>query len=91
MSQPDAPRQLYVQTVKSILQYNAVRNPGATAFLLRDDNGEKVRVSYRKPARYFAAAAQSRRRTYCRHRQKQCELELCFPCCTLRRGCCGAD
>ena len=48
MSQPDAPRQLYVQTVKSILQYNAVRNPGATAFLLRDDNGEKVRVSYRK-------------------------------------------
>ena len=48
MAQPTAPRQLYVQTIKSMLQYNAVRNPGATAFVLRDKNGEKVRVSYRK-------------------------------------------
>ena len=48
MAQQPASRQLYVQSVKSILQYNAVRNPGATAFLLRGDNNEKMRVSYRK-------------------------------------------
>ena len=47
MAQHPDPRPLYVQSVKSILQYNAVRNPGATAFLLRGDD-EKRRVSYRK-------------------------------------------
>ena len=46
MPQSSAPRQLYVQSVKSILQYNAVRNPGATAVLMRNDAGEKVHVSY---------------------------------------------
>ena len=52
MPQPSASRQLYVQSVKSILQYNAVRNPGATAILLRDDAGEKVHISYRKLLNY---------------------------------------
>ena len=33
MAQQPQPRQLYVQSIKSMLQYNAVRNPGATAFL----------------------------------------------------------
>ena len=48
MAQQTEPRPLYVQSIKHILQYNAVRNPGATAFLLRDAKGEAERVSYRK-------------------------------------------
>ena len=46
-------RQLYVQNVKSIFQYNAVRNPGATAILLRDETGNRARVSYRKLLHYI--------------------------------------
>lgn len=53
MAQQPAARQLYVQNVKSIFQYNAVRNPGATAILLRDNNGEHARVSYRKLLHYI--------------------------------------
>ncbi len=49
--QPDT-RQLYVQNVKSILQYNAVRNPGAPAIRLRDETGSLTRVSYRKLLNY---------------------------------------
>ena len=53
MAQQPAARQLYVQNVKSIFQYNAVRNPGATAILLRDEEEKQVRVSYRKLLHYI--------------------------------------
>lgn len=48
MAQDPGPRQLQVQTIKSILQFNAVRNPGAPALLLRGADGAPERVSYRK-------------------------------------------
>ncbi|MBR3095776.1 MAG: AMP-binding protein [Clostridia bacterium] len=48
MAQDPGPRQLQVQTIKSILQFNAVRNPGAPALLLRSADGAPERVSYRK-------------------------------------------
>lgn len=48
MAQEYTQRQLYVQTVKSVLQYNAVRNPGAPAVMERGSDGTPVRVSYRK-------------------------------------------
>ncbi len=53
MAQQPAARQLYVQNVKSIFQYNAVRNPGANAILLRDEEEKQVRVSYRKLLHYI--------------------------------------
>ena len=52
MAQQPVPRQLYVQNVKSILQYNAVRNPGAPAVFLRDADDKPARVSYRKLLNY---------------------------------------
>lgn len=47
MAQEQTPRQLHVQSIKSILQFNAVRNPGAPALVLRGAS-DPVRVSYRK-------------------------------------------
>lgn len=52
MAQQTQLRQLYVQDVKSILQYNAVRNPGATAIRLRDDADGITCISYRKLLNY---------------------------------------
>lgn len=48
MAQEPMRRQLYVQSVKSVLQYNAVRNPGAPAVLNRGGDGTPTRISYRK-------------------------------------------
>ena len=48
MTQEQTPRQLHIQSIKSILQFNAVRNPGAPALVLRGSDGAQVRVSYRK-------------------------------------------
>ena len=49
MIQDTSQRQLYIQNIKSILQYNAVRNPGSTAVKMRAKDGTLTRVSYRKP------------------------------------------
>ena len=48
MAQNSTRQPLQVQIIKSILQFNAVRNPGASALVLRGSDNAPVRVSYRK-------------------------------------------